>query len=540
MRRKKSALAAMFIVGCGSGSAQNHSAPPASDDAGSSDARATTGRDASAQDAARPTFRPIRIACGQTSPVTDSSGNVWSADEDYAGGTALLTADHAVAGTSSPDLYDGQRYGDSGTAFKYVIPVPAGRYLVRLHFTEGYFATGGRVFDVSLDGIKVLQNFDIYAEAGSAWKAVDHAFAVSVASAPAITLTFDPVVQDPLINAIEIDEAGGDAGSTDAAPPSGDATPPTTDLLSYMKGLNTGTSARVLSGQHADYWQQSNSDTYGEQLDEFTGTTPATITITTTGDTPAILGTTFDLEYQNVTSAQDLALVNGWLAAGGIAQVSYWPIDPAGDGNNPFPDILTGGTTINAAWMTELASLASQLKAVSGTVLFRPLLEMNGNWFWWGTENRSSAQFIQLWQAMHDYLVTKEGLENLLWVYSVNANMGSDTSYTENYPGSSYVDVVAFDYYGDNPATDCLSTYQTLATYGQPIIISEGGVGGPSTQPLDSGDNSQFIQAVKGSMPNIVAVVIWGQGWALSKQNGASAFMTDPWIVNRPGLPKGL
>jgi hypothetical protein len=102
------------------------------------------------------------------------------------------------------------------------------------------------------------------------------------------------------------------------------------------------------------------------------------------------------------------------------------------------------------------------------------------------------------------------------------------------------VDVVAFDYYGDNPGADCLSTYETLATYGKPIILSEGGVGGPSTQPPYSGDNSQFISAVKGSMPNIVALVIWGQGWALSKQNGAAAFMTDPWIVNRPGLPKGL
>jgi mannan endo-1,4-beta-mannosidase len=349
-------------------------------------------------------------------------------------------------------------------------------------------------------------------------------------------------------DAVAIDDAGSDGAGRDAAigdgghagdaGHEGGAAPP--NLLSYLKGLDKGSSGRVLSGQHADYWQQTNSDTYGEQLDEFTGTTPANITITTTGDTPAILGTTFDLQYQNVSSAQNLALVNDWLAAGGIAQVSYWPINPAGGSANPFPDILTEGTATQAAWMTELASLASQLKAVSGTVLFRPLLEMNGNWFWWGTENRSPAQFITLWQNVYDYLVTKEGLTNLLWVYSVNANTGGSTAYTGNYPGSSYVDVVAFDYYGDNPATDCRSTYQTLLTMSKPIIISEGGVGGATTQAPDSGDNSQFISAVKTAMPDIVAVIIWGQGWALSKQNGAAAFMTDPWIVNRTSLPKGL
>src|ERR1700722_17179217 len=111
MRWKHWTLAALFIVGGGSESGQNSATPPSSGDAGSSDAVVTTQHDAGARDAAKSTFRAIRIACGQTSPVTDSSGNVWSLDEDYAGGTALLTSGHAVAGTSTPAIYDGQRYG---------------------------------------------------------------------------------------------------------------------------------------------------------------------------------------------------------------------------------------------------------------------------------------------------------------------------------------------------------------------------------------------------------------------------------------------
>jgi mannan endo-1,4-beta-mannosidase len=241
-----------------------------------------------------------------------------------------------------------------------------------------------------------------------------------------------------------------------------------------------------------------------------------------------------------VTPAQNLALVNGWLAAGGIAQVSWWAIDPAGGSTNPFPNILSDGDPVNTAWIAELASLAAQLKQVSGTVLFRPFLEMNGNWFWWGVENRTPAQYIQLWQQTHDYLVHTQGLTNLVFVYAVNAG-GADSTFTDGYPGPTYVDVVGFDYYGNNPATDCLSTYQTLETLGKPIIIAEGGVDGATGTPApNSGDNSQFITATKSAMPNIVAIMIWSQGWALDKQNGADAFLTDPWIIDRSGLPAGL
>jgi len=520
------------------------------------DSGSTSRKDAGAP---RPPFDPIRIACGQATPVTDANSNVWSADEDFVGGSADVTPG-VVAGTSSPAVYAGQRYGAGSTPFHYSIPVPAGTYSVLLKFDEEYYTndagTGSRVFNVSLNGQVVLRDFDIYAAAGNALNtAVDRSFSATVAGDSAtLTIALDPVVGDPRVDAIQITQTGAtDAGEP---PPDGGSPSPRADsgadggtlphadaggdLLAYLKGLNTGTSKRVLAGQHADYWQQNNSNPYGEQLDEFAGTTPANATITTTGKTPAILGTTFDMQYQNVTPAQNLALVNGWLAAGGIAQVSWWAIDPAGGSTNPFPNILSDGDPVNTAWIAELASLAAQLKQVSGTVLFRPFLEMNGNWFWWGVENRTPAQYIQLWQQTHDYLVHTQGLTNLVFVYAVNAG-GADSTFTDGYPGPTYVDVVGFDYYGNNPATDCLSTYQTLETLGKPIIIAEGGVDGATGTPApNSGDNSQFITATKSAMPNIVAIMIWSQGWALDKQNGADAFLTDPWIIDRSGLPAGL
>jgi Malectin domain/Cellulase (glycosyl hydrolase family 5) len=166
-------------------------------------------------DASTGSFAPIRIACGQTAPVTDAFGNVWSADEDYVGGTALVSTD-SVSGTPSPALYYGQRYGATSTAFHYTIAVPAGTYTVLLKFDESYFTgdagTGERLFNVSINGEAVLQSFDIYAAAGNNLNtAVDRSFPVTLGSGGAITLDFDPVVQDPRVDAIQV--TGGQAAS---------------------------------------------------------------------------------------------------------------------------------------------------------------------------------------------------------------------------------------------------------------------------------------------------------------------------------------
>ena len=96
----------------------------------------------------------------------DTTGNLWSADTNYVGGTAA-TQGTTIAGTSNPTLYDTQRYG---TSFSYVFNVPAGDYQITLLFAETYsgdFAAGDRVFNVLANGATVLANLDIYALVGA-------------------------------------------------------------------------------------------------------------------------------------------------------------------------------------------------------------------------------------------------------------------------------------------------------------------------------------------------------------------------------------
>jgi hypothetical protein len=200
-------------------------------DAGSPDARSPDARSPDARsldvgapadvgvDSPAPPFAPIRIACGEATPVADAEGNVWASDEYFSQGTPAVTPGQAVAGTDSPVLYDAQRYGAGGTAFSYDIPVPAGRYAVLLKFTENFAtAVGDRLFDVSINGNPVLTHFDIFAASGNMdWVAVDRTFSATVGAAGRIAIDFEPVAMgnnlgnNAKVDAIAIEAAAGGA-----------------------------------------------------------------------------------------------------------------------------------------------------------------------------------------------------------------------------------------------------------------------------------------------------------------------------------------
>jgi hypothetical protein len=106
-----------------------------------------------------------------------------------------------ITNTADPTLYKTSRYGAS---FSYAISAPTGTYLVTLKFAELYWtAAGGRVFNVAINGTRVLSNFDIFKAAGAAFKAVDVTFNVS--SSGTITIQFTTgSAGNPLVNAIQV------------------------------------------------------------------------------------------------------------------------------------------------------------------------------------------------------------------------------------------------------------------------------------------------------------------------------------------------
>jgi hypothetical protein len=118
---------------------------------------------------------PILINCGGPTYL-DIADQLWSADMDFVGGSPFFNG-HSITGTSDPTLYQTVRYAPT---LMYNIPVVNDTYTVTLYFAEIYFdAPGQRVFDVSIEGQTVLQNFDIWTVAGQ-FAAVQRTFVVTV------------------------------------------------------------------------------------------------------------------------------------------------------------------------------------------------------------------------------------------------------------------------------------------------------------------------------------------------------------------------
>jgi mannan endo-1,4-beta-mannosidase len=102
-----------------------------------------------------------------------------------------------------------------------------------------------------------------------------------------------------------------------------------------------------------------------------------------------------------------------------------------------------------ALLLRDIDAIAMQLKKISSNnipVLWRPLHEASGGWFWWGA--KGSGPFKQLWRLLFNRLTTYHNLHNLIWVLT-----NEDPDW---YPGNDVVDIVGVDAYPADPA-DALS-----------------------------------------------------------------------------------
>jgi len=154
----------------------------------------------------------LRVTAGISEPYTDKAGNVWKGEKEYSkeagfGFVGGLTVDRTenmkIEGTNDPRVYQTEHYSMTG----FVADVPNGKYSVRLHFAETYdgvTSAGGRVFDVTIQGKTVLQDFDVFKEAGGAQKAVVREFKSIEVTNGKIEIGFVPKQQNPEINGIEL------------------------------------------------------------------------------------------------------------------------------------------------------------------------------------------------------------------------------------------------------------------------------------------------------------------------------------------------
>ena len=137
---------------------------------------------------------------------TDGAGNVWAPDTSFFNVGNSYSVSSPIAGTNDDGLYQTERWDPlPNPEMVYSFPLQPGGYVVRLHFAEIFNSITGpgqRVFSVLLEGQPVLNNFDIYAEAGPLTALVKQ-FNVSVVDG-SLQIQFVHGVENPIISAIEI------------------------------------------------------------------------------------------------------------------------------------------------------------------------------------------------------------------------------------------------------------------------------------------------------------------------------------------------
>jgi beta-mannanase len=94
---------------------------------------------------------------------------------------------------------------------------------------------------------------------------------------------------------------------------------------------------------------------------------------------------------------------------------------------------------------------ALDLKQISGPIFFRPMHEMNGNWYpWCGRVNGNKPEeFVEAWCYIKS-IFNKIGNDQLIWVWSPYVHSVPNESGNEirrYYPGPKEVDWVALDGY---------------------------------------------------------------------------------------------
>lgn len=182
----------------------------------------------------------------------------------------------------------------------------------------------------------------------------------------------------------------------------------------------------------------------------------------------------------NWINYNDITPVKDWWDNGGIVLAMWhWNV-PTAEGQSTYAfyqdqtafnldNAFTEGSWEQRTIQADLEKIAGCLKLLHDAgipVIWRPLHEAAGGWFWWG---KNADSFKKLWIQMFDYF-QEQGLDNLIWVWT------TETGDTDWYPGDAYVDIVGRDIYGMD-AAGCLEEYQTLvAEHGNKMItLSECG-----------------------------------------------------------------
>lgn len=224
------------------------------------------------------------------------------------------------------------------------------------------------------------------------------------------------------------------------------ATDEAKSLMSYLCDIY---GKHILSGQQ----EMCGSHNYSASEAEFT------YIMEKTGKMPAVRGFDFMNYRGNGLGWDDECaerVIEWYKEKNGIPTVCWHWFSPGdigkkGDGSFyteyttfSITKALTPGTPENEALLNDIEFMASKFQMLEDAkvpVLFRPLHEAEGGWFWWGAEGPEPC--VKLYRLLYDKFTNQYGLDNIIWVWTSSAY---DTS-SKWYPGDDVVDIIGYDKY---------------------------------------------------------------------------------------------
>ncbi|WP_164779563.1 glycosyl hydrolase [Paenibacillus kobensis] len=200
-------------------------------------------------------------------------------------------------------------------------------------------------------------------------------------------------------------------------------------------------------GKHIIAGQQSLSN--AEWINEQTGKYPALVSFDMIEYSPS--------RVEHGSTSHEVEDMIEWAERGGIISLCWHWNSPIGYYDEPGKEwwrgFYTEFTTFDLEYalshpesqeyqllLRDIDAISAQLQRLEDLgipVIWRPLHEAEGGWFWWGAKGPEAAK--QLWRLMYDRMTNVNGLDNLIWLWN--------SASPEWYPGDDVVDIISADIY---------------------------------------------------------------------------------------------
>ena len=171
-------------------------------------------------------------------------------------------------------------------------------------------------------------------------------------------------------------------------------------------------------------------------------------------------------------------------------------------------NVMVEGTVEHDYFLLAVENLAAELQKLSDAdvpLIFRPFHEAEGNggtdgsgaWFWWSKEG--SSTYKELYKYLYDILTNEYGLHNLIWEFN---SYTYENSY-DWYPGTEYVDIVAYDKYNaHNWTTGTTAPNESAIASTFYSLVSMYG-----------GDNKMIAMSENDTIPNVENLTTEKAAW---------------------------